>query len=102
MHASSSRSMIAVTRDSLDQMRQTLALALFALSSSAFAANVRTDRPRILLGNGGLGTSAAAFKSRCTNDANYMQRCQSALTAGGGQYPAINDAAGFVANGDAA
>ena len=77
-------------------------LFVLALSSNALAANVRTDRPRMLLGNGGLGTSAATFKDRCTNDANYKQRCQSALTAGGGQYPAINDAAGFVVNGDAA
>lgn len=55
----------------------------------------------MLLGNGGLGTTAATFKDRCTNDVNYKQRCQAALTAGGGQYPAINDAAGFVVNGDA-
>ncbi len=83
-------------------MRLTLATCVLACSGTAFAANVRTDRPRILLGNGtGLGTTAATFKDRCTNDVNYKQRCQAALTAGGGQYPAINDAAGYVVNGDA-
>ena len=71
------------------------------LSSAAFAANVRTDRPRILLGNGGLGTTPATFKTRCTTDAAYKARCTSALAAGGGQYPAMNDAAGYVVNGDA-
>ena len=82
-------------------MRITIALYVLAFSSTALAANVRTDRPRMLLGNGGLGTTAATFKDRCTNDPNYKQRCQSALTAGGGLYPAMNDAAGFVVNGDA-
>jgi len=82
-------------------MRLALTLGVLAFSSTALAANVRTDRPRMLIGNGGLGTTAATFKDRCTNDVNYKQRCQSALTAGGGLYPAINDAAGFVVNGDA-
>ena len=45
-------------------MRFTGCLFVLALSSSALAANVRTDRPRILLGNGALGTTAAAFKDR--------------------------------------
>ncbi|HEY1956498.1 MAG TPA: hypothetical protein VGH28_12830 [Polyangiaceae bacterium] len=84
-------------------MRARTILFTLAWSSTALAANVRTDRPRILLGNGsGLGTTPATFKDRCTNDANYKQRCQGALTAGGGQYPAINDAAGWIVNGDAA
>jgi hypothetical protein len=84
-------------------MRLAAGLLVLACASSAFAANVRTDRPRILLGNGtGPGTTPTVFADRCNNDASYKQRCQAALTAGGGLYPAINDAAGFVVNGDAA
>src|SRR5690349_14730268 len=79
-----------------------VASALLAVSTAASAANVRSDRPRILLGNGsGLGVTAATFQDRCTNDVNYKQRCTSALSAGGDLYPAINDAAGFIVNGDA-
>ena len=48
-----------------------------------------------------MGVTAATFQDRCTNDASYKQRCTSALSAGGGLYPAINDAAGFIVNGDA-
>ena len=55
-----------------------------------------------MLGNGsGLGTSPQTFASRCNSDANYKQRCTTALAAGGGLYPAINDAAGFVVDADA-
>ncbi len=75
--------------------------AVLGVSGSALGANVRTDRPRILLGNGGLGITPATFQSRCTTDANYKQRCTSALAAGGGLYPAMNDAAGYIVNGDA-
>jgi MYXO-CTERM domain-containing protein len=79
-----------------------LAVAGLLISSTAAAANVRSDRPRILLGNGsGLGVTAAALKTRCTSDAAYQARCTSALSAGGGQYPAVNDAAGYVVNADA-
>ncbi len=82
-----------------------LAVGLFAfcLSGSAFAANVRTDRPRMFVSNGsGRGTSVATIKQRCTTDANYQKRCGQSLNAGGGSYPAINDAAGYLVNGDAA
>lgn len=54
----------------------------------------------MLLGNGGLGVTAAQFKQRCTSDPKYA-RCKNAIMAGGGLYPAINDAAGYVVNGDA-
>jgi MYXO-CTERM domain-containing protein len=78
------------------------ALTLFTCST-ALAANVRTDRPRILLGNGsGLGTTPATFKSRCTSDPDYQARCTSALSVGGGLYPAMNDAAGYIVNADPA
>lgn len=50
----------------------------------------------------GRGTSAATFKTRCTTDATYQKRCTQALAAGGGLYPAINDAAGYVVNADPA
>jgi hypothetical protein len=66
----------------------------------ALSATVRTDRPRILLSNGsGRGTSVATFRNRCNVDAAYSARCTSALTSGGGTYPAINSAAGYVVNG---
>jgi hypothetical protein len=82
-------------------MRRLLPILLFAVP--ALAATVRTDRPRILLGNGtSPGFSPAEVKRRCTMDAAYQSRCMGALTAGGGQYPAINQAMGYIVNGDAA
>lgn len=85
-------------------MTRSLRLGLAALSVThlAFAANVRTDRPRIFLGDGnGPGVTPQTFKNRCLSAAPYA-RCKAALSAGGGSYPAINDAAGYVVNGDAA
>ncbi len=77
-------------------------LFAFFFAATAWSANVRPDRPRMLLSKGtGRGTSLATFKQRCTTDANYQKRCQQSLTAGGGLYPAINDAAGYLVNGDA-
>jgi uncharacterized protein (TIGR03382 family) len=78
-----------------------LVFGLMCVSQVALAANVRSDRPRLMLGNGnGPGVTAAAFKQRCLSDPNYA-RCKNAIMAGGGLYPAINDAAGYVVNADA-
>ena len=80
-----------------------IGLLLLCSSAPALAANVRTDRPRMFLSNGtGRGTSLASFKARCTTDASYQKRCGQSLAAGGGLYPAINDAAGYLVNADAA
>ncbi len=83
-------------------MRWGLILAALLVPSAASAATVRSDRPRLLLSNGtGFGTPAATFKQRCTSDPAYMTRCQGALNATGGSWPAINGAAAYVVNGDA-
>jgi len=77
-----------------------LALGLAMVPSVAHAANVRTDRPRILLSNGtGFGPTPATFKQRCTSDPAY-KGCAGSLTAMG-SWPAINGAADYVVNGDA-
>ncbi len=56
------------------------ALAAIALAAPgvANAANVRTDRPRLLFGNGtGLGTTVSEFLARCKGtDPVYAQRCK--------------------------
>jgi MYXO-CTERM domain-containing protein len=73
-------------------------LGLIACSSSALAATVRSDRPRLFVSNGsGPGTSLATFKTRCSSDA----KCQAAITSGSGLFPAIALAAGYLANDDA-
>jgi hypothetical protein len=84
-------------------VRWILTLAVLLTSVAASAANVRSDRPRLLLSNGkGFGTSLAAFKQRCANDPRYAQRCQASLGSTQGSWPAINQAAAYLVNGDAA
>lgn len=62
-------------------MRAAIAISVLGLglltSSAARAANVRTDRPRLLFGNGsGFGTTVAQFVSRCSsNEPMYDKRC---------------------------
>ncbi len=53
-------------------------------AGAASAANVRTDHPRLLFGNGqGFGTTLATFTARCNgSDPVYAHRCQ---YMGGGQ-----------------
>jgi MYXO-CTERM domain-containing protein len=84
-------------------MKTRAALLVLLLGATANAVQVRSDRPRLLLSDGtGKGVSAAEFKRRCTSDAAYQGRCQGAISTGGGLFPAIALAAGYVANGDAA
>jgi hypothetical protein len=65
----------------------------------AAAANVRTDRPRLLFSNGsGPGITVATFESRCTgSDPNYKY-CMASLT---GQGNALNAAADYLVTSDA-
>jgi hypothetical protein len=77
-------------------------LASLTGSSSAAAATVRTDRPRLLFGNGtGFGTTTAQFIARCNgNDPDYAHRCQ--YMGGGASDPGftpagLTDTAGMAA-----
>jgi hypothetical protein len=82
----------------------TLLVTLLATltATTAQAAQVRTDRPRILLSNGsGPGTSLDTFKQRCQSNPVYSARCQSAIDQGSGSFPAAASAAGYLVNDDA-
>ncbi len=74
------------------------AATLLATPAVASAANVRTDRPRLLFSNGtGPGITVATFKSRCTgSDANYKY-CNGSIM---GQGNALNPAAAYLVTGD--
>jgi hypothetical protein len=84
-------------------MRWVIPCVVLLAPAFASAATVRTDRPRMLLSNGtGFGTPLAVFKQRCTSDPKYMQRCQGSLGSTQGSWPAVNQAAAYLVNGDAA
>src|SRR5579871_3614907 len=70
-------------------------ILLLLIPSIASAANVRQDRPRILIGNA--GTTLAVFQQRCNSNPDYMQRCQSALANGSGPE---NRAAAYLISGN--
>ena len=76
-----------------------VAAMLLLAPAAASAANVRTDRPRLLFSNGtGPGITVATFKSRCTgSDPNYKY-CKGSIT---GQGNALNPAAAYLVTGDA-
>src|SRR5213078_3449235 len=85
--------------------RRALALiassAILVTATAAAGANVRTDRPRILFGNGtGPGVTVATFKARCTagGDPAY-KRCAGSL-ASATDGPSL--AASHVVTGDGA
>ena len=85
-------------------MRLTTCLAVTVSLYPALgrAANVRSDRPRLLVSNGrGPGTSLATFKQRCTSDAGLSGALPRRAHAGERLFPAIALAAGYVVNGDA-
>ncbi|MDQ3033817.1 MAG: heparinase II/III family protein, partial [Myxococcota bacterium] len=76
-----------------------LASALLAATSTATAQpTVRDERPRLLLGSGGLAVET--FRARCTSDPAYSSRC-SFGSAESSLYPAATHAAAYVVTGDA-
>lgn len=78
-----------------------LLVAAFILASAATAraANVRTDRPRLLFSNGsGPGITVATFKSRCTGTDPDYKYCLGSVM---GQGNALNPAAAYLVTGDA-
>jgi hypothetical protein len=77
-------------------------LGIMAIAPAAVAANVRGDRPRLLIGNGsGKGVTLDVYKQRCTSDPTYSNRCQGAIDQAGGVWAGIAHAAGYLVNGDA-
>jgi MYXO-CTERM domain-containing protein len=74
-------------------------VALLAIPTLAQAANVRTDRPRLLFSSGtGPGITVAAFKQRCTGSDPSYKYCAGSLTQTG----ALNAALDYLVTGNAA
>ena len=75
-------------------------VALLAVPAAARAANVRTDRPRLLFSDGsGPGITVATFKQRCTGTDPAYKYCAGSLKSTTGN--ALNPAADYLVTGDA-
>lgn len=75
---------------------------LLGVGTSARAAEVRVERPRLFLSDGtGPGISRDAYVQRCTGDPAYMARCMGSLGTDDSRFGAMAKAAKYVVTGDA-
>lgn len=78
-----------------------VASSMLLAPAAASALTVRSDRPRLLFGNGtSRGVSVSTYKTRCSGADGPYKPCKGGLGSGGGRYPGASLAAAYLATGD--